>query len=59
MANLAHHAHARARRRELNERLCVWIEKTGDEFRLPEFAENGSPATAQAAGTRWPQPPST
>ncbi|NLF40272.1 sulfatase [bacterium] len=59
MANLAHHAHARARRRELNERLRVWIEKTGDEFRLPEFAENGSPATAQAAGTRWPQPPST
>ena len=59
LANLAHHAHARVKRRELNERLRAWIERTGDTFRLPDFAENGSPAVTQAAQETWPQPPSS
>ncbi len=35
--NLAWHAHARDKRRELNERTRAWIEKTGDTFALPEL----------------------
>jgi len=35
--NLAHHAHASKRRRELNELTRMWIERTGDRFAQPAF----------------------
>ena len=35
--NLAWHAHAEHRRRELNDRLRQWIDRTGDRFVLPEL----------------------
>jgi len=59
LANLAHHAHARETRRDLNERLRAWIAKTGDTFTLPAFTDAGSPHVTQAAHQRWPQPSST
>lgn len=34
--NLAHHAHAAAKRRELNDLTRQWIEATGDAFNLPD-----------------------
>ncbi len=35
--NLAHHAHARAHRKRLNDLTADWIERTGDTFALPSF----------------------
>lgn len=47
--NLAWHSHARAKRRELNETLADWIERTGDSFRLPQFDEAGRSAATRRA----------
>jgi arylsulfatase A-like enzyme len=37
LRNLALYAHAKDKRRELHEKLKQWIERTGDEFELPEI----------------------
>ncbi|MFW5750791.1 MAG: sulfatase [Planctomycetota bacterium] len=41
--NLAWHGHARERRVELNDRLRSWVERTGDEFPLPEYGQTNRP----------------
>ena len=35
-ANLAHNIAFSEKRKELNQRLAKWIEKTDDDFKLPE-----------------------
>ncbi len=58
LVNLAHAAHARERRRDLNALLAGWIERTGDSFALPSFDAQGYAASTQAARQRFPLPPS-
>lgn len=41
--NLAHHAHARKKRKEMNDLLRTWIDKTDDSFDLPHFDDEGRP----------------
>jgi arylsulfatase A-like enzyme len=45
--NMAHHAHARDKRHEMNERLSTWIDKTDDSFTLPVFTQQGNPELSQ------------
>ncbi len=51
--NLAWHAHARARRQELNQRLARWVQDTGDDFRLPAFRDDGRPQAIATLETRF------
>lgn len=41
--NLAHHAHSKGKRKEMNDRLQAWIDKTDDDFDLPQFNDEGRP----------------
>ena len=41
--NLVFHSHARAKRMELQQELAAWVDRTGDEFTLPEFRADGRP----------------
>jgi len=45
--NLALHAHSRKKRKEMNDRLQVWINKTDDTFKLPEFDAEGKPCLTE------------
>lgn len=55
LVNLAHHAHAAARRQQLNQRLHEWIARTGDRFPLPTFDARGRPLASQEVADRWPR----
>jgi arylsulfatase A-like enzyme len=57
LRNLAQHAHARLRRRELNEVLRGWIARSGDSFALPDFDAEGRPLRTLALQQQWPAPP--
>ena len=53
--NMAHHAHAKGKRKELNNKLAEWIEKTDDSFTLPEFNDHGQPELTMSATEEYKQ----
>lgn len=53
--NMAHHAQAKDKRRELNERLRAKIAEADDTFTLPEFEENGKPVLAEQITEQFKQ----